>query len=103
MAASISPTLLFSTAAPAASEEGTRIHRRRRITPEAGRALEKLGHAVEYLSADFVHGVGSVSSQRERLAAVRMLMQLNREIYEECPELPTLRERYRSLLGVRAT
>lgn len=76
---------------------------RRRITPQAGRALEILGHAIEYLTDEFVQQNGMVSSKNERLEAVQMLMALNRRVYYECPEAPSFAERCRALfhLGSR--
>ena len=79
-----------------------RPYRRRRITPQAGHALEILGHAIEYLTDEFVHEGGSLSAEDDRLKAVKLLMALNRQIYFECPEVPTFRERCRSLLHLRA-
>jgi hypothetical protein len=78
-----------------------RIPRRRRISPQAGRALEILGHAIEYLSDEFVHAGGSLTANDARLEAVQLLMALNRQIYFACPEVPTLAERWRALLHPR--
>jgi hypothetical protein len=75
----------------------TRV-RRRRITPQAGRALEILGHAIEYLTDEFVHQDLAFSSSNGELQAVQLLMALNRQVYFECPEVPTLTERFRALL-----
>ncbi|MGA2671944.1 MAG: hypothetical protein ABSE99_01840 [Terracidiphilus sp.] len=74
--------------------------RRRRITPEAGRALEILGHAIEYLTDEFVHKGGALSADNPQLKAVQLLMALNRQIYYECPEVPSLGERLRSFLRI---
>jgi|SRR5580658_637241 hypothetical protein len=77
---------------------------RRHISPEAGRALRILGHAIEYLANEFLHDVIPPSADNERLQAVQLLMSLNREVYSECPEepeAPTFRERCRHLLGSR--
>jgi hypothetical protein len=72
--------------------------RRRQITPRAGRALEILGHAIEYLTDEFVHRGGPFSARNEQLQAVQLLMALNRQVYYECPEAPTFGERCRALL-----
>jgi hypothetical protein len=72
--------------------------RRRRITPHAGRALEILGHAIEYLSDEFVHQGGEFSSNNGQLKAVQLLMALNRQVYYECPEVPSMGDRLRALL-----
>jgi|ERR1035437_409343 hypothetical protein len=77
-------------------------NRRRRIDPQAGRALEKLGHAIEYLTDEFVHQGRSISAKDPQLEAVKLLMALNRKVYFECPEVPTFAERWRSLLRLHA-
>jgi hypothetical protein len=78
------------------------VNRRRRISPQAGRALEILGHAIEYLTDEFVHEGGSFSPHNGRLDAVQLLMALNREIYFACPEVPSLRKRILSLLRIQS-
>jgi hypothetical protein len=76
--------------------------RRRRITPQAGRALEILGHAIEYLADEFVYAGGSFSAHNPQVEAVQLLMGLNRAIYFDCPEVPTFADRWRTLLHLRA-
>jgi hypothetical protein len=76
--------------------------RRRQITPAAGRALEMLGHAIEYLTDEFVHDGGRFSGQDGRIEAVQLLMGVNRQIYLACPEIPTMGERWRALLHLRS-
>jgi hypothetical protein len=75
--------------------------RRRRISPEAGHALEILGHAIEYLTDEFVRAGGAVSAHDAQVEAVQLLMRLNREIYLGCPEVPTFGDRFRALLRSR--
>jgi hypothetical protein len=75
---------------------------RRRITPQAGRALELLAHAIEYLTDEFVHTDRTFSIRNEQLEAVKLLMALNRQVYFECPEAPSFSERCRSLLHLLA-
>lgn len=75
--------------------------RRRCISPEAGRALEILGHAIEYLADEFVHAGGELSGQDGQVEAMQLLMAVNRKIYFACPEMPTVGERFRALLGWR--
>lgn len=75
---------------------------RRRISPQSGHALEILGHAIEYLSDEFVHAGGSLNAHDGQVEAVQLLMALNRQIYFDCPEVPTLGERCRSLLHLKA-
>jgi hypothetical protein len=80
---------------------GRGVMRRRRIAPQAGRALEILGHAIEYLADEFVYAGGSFSARDPQVEAVQLLMGLNREIYLDCPEVPTFAERCRELLHLR--
>lgn len=82
---------------PAVGEQIARKHRRQ-ITPQAGKALEKLGHAIEYLTDEFVESGASFNSNNSQLQAVQLLMALNREVYFECPEVPTIAERFQGLL-----
>ena len=70
MAFSMTTDFSLPLATPAASIAQTR-NSRRRITPQAGRALEKLGHAIEYLTDEFVHRGGEVSSSNGALQAVK--------------------------------
>lgn len=88
------------TSAPA-TVKGRGAVRRRRISPQAGRALEMLGHAIEYLADEFVYAGGSFSAHDPQVEAVQLLMGLNREIYFDCPEAPTLADRCRALLHPR--
>ena len=97
MASTTSTSVLFSGAAKPTST--VRTHHRRRISPQAGRALVVLGHAIEYLTDEFVHQGGSFSANNEQLAAIQLLMALNRQVYFECPEVPSLGERFRVLMG----
>jgi hypothetical protein len=71
---------------------------RRRIIPQAGRALEILGHAIEYLTDEFAHEGGPLSAHDGRVQAVQLLMALNRQVYFECLEAPTFGERWRLFL-----
>jgi len=77
--------------------------RRRRIDRDAGRALEILGHAIEYLTDEFVYEGCSQESLNSQLQAVQLLMALNRQIYFECPVVPTLTERVLAKFGMQAT
>ena len=97
MAATVTtfPIPAHATAASAASLVASR---RRLITPQAGHALIKLGHAIEYLTDEFVHHGGSLSANSAQLQAVQLLMALNRQVYFECPAVPTFGERCRSFL-----
>ena len=69
---------------------------RRRTTPEAGFALEILGHAIEYLADEYAHEAGSLSSihsQDPRVEAMQLLMAANRQVYYACPLVPSLSKR----------
>jgi hypothetical protein len=92
----------LAVATPELSAAGVRTDRRRRISHEAGRALEILGHAIEYLADEYVYEGSSLSANDPQLKAVQVLMALNRQIYFACPEVPTFGERWRSFLHARA-
>lgn len=69
---------------------------RRRTTPEAGFALEILGHAIEYLADEYAHEAGSLSSihsRDPRVEAMQLLMAANRQVYYACPLVPSLYKR----------
>jgi hypothetical protein len=102
MAASVTSGFPVRASAPAASTARRVAARRRYITPQAGHALEKLGHAIEYLTDEFVHAGGSFSAHDGQIAAVQLLMALNREVYFECPPVRTFGERCRSLFRLDA-
>ena len=72
--------------------------RRRRVSREAGRALEILGHAIEYLADELIYAGESLSAHDGRWEAVQLLMRLNREIYFACPVVPSFSERLRRWL-----
>jgi hypothetical protein len=95
-----SSTTGFPVAVPATTVKAirSRVNRRRSINPQAGRALELLGHAIEYLTDEFIHEGGSFSANNAQLQAVQLLMALNRQIYFDCPEVPPLGKRFLSLL-----
>lgn len=90
-----------SAAIPVPLVHQRRTHRRR-IAPQAGRALEILGHAIEYLSDEFAHAGGSLSAHNAQVEAMQLLMAVNRQIYFACPEVPSLGERWRAMLHGRA-
>jgi len=102
MAATLTTGFSIPASTPAASTARLSANRRRRISPRAGHALEILGHAIEYLTDEFVHRGAELSSRNEQLEAVQLLMSLNRQVYFECPEVPTFGERCRTLLHLHA-
>jgi len=69
----------------------------RKITEEAGRGLEKLGHALEYLTDEFVRDGCRIVEDYGRLQAIQLLASLNRQIYFACDVEPTFRERVQTL------
>ena len=97
MAAGTTTGFSFPASVQAVSPVRVRTHRRR-ITPQAGRALDILAHAIEYLTDDFVQQGFSSPAGNGRLQAVQLLMALNRQVYFECPEVPTFTERCRAFL-----
>lgn len=99
MATSLTAAFSISTSA---GTTRVQTNRRRRITPAAGHALEILGHAIEYLTDEFVHEGAGLTAGSSQLEAVQLLMALNRQVYFDCPEVPTFAERLRSALHLRA-
>lgn len=91
-------SFVLQSAAPAIPTRHLPTSRRRRITPQAGRALEILGHAIEYLADEFVEHGGNLSVNDGQVQAMQLLMSLNRAIYFECPEIPTFGERCTAFL-----
>jgi len=98
MATSMTTDFAISVPAPMTSTGPARLNRRRRITPQAGHALEILGHAIEYLTDDNA----GMTPRNGQLEAVQLLMAVNRQIYYECPEVQTVGERLRAALHLRA-
>jgi hypothetical protein len=90
----------FEIPALASAVSGPRVSSgcRRRITPQAGRALDILSHAIEYLTDEFLHQGIAYSARDPQMQAVQLLMALNRQVYLECPEVPTFGARCRALL-----
>lgn len=72
--------------------------RRRRIDRESGRALEILGHAIEYLADEYAFAGTSLSAGDAQVQAIQMLMAVNRQVYFECPVVPSLGDRFRALV-----
>jgi hypothetical protein len=105
MAASLTTEFAVSVVTPVSTSAATSARprsNRRRITTEAGHALEILGHAIEYLTDELVHRSHDLSSPSGELDAVQLLMALNRQVYYECPEAVTMGARLRSMLHLRA-
>ncbi len=79
---------------------------RRRLSQEGGRALEILGHAIEYLADEYANDLadkGPLGSADPRVAAIQILKGLNRSIYYSGTQAePALGRMKRWLLGSRA-
>ena len=101
MAATTTDFLFAVTAHPAPPVLALRANRRRRISPQAGRAIEMLGHAIEYVADEYVQEGCSFTASDPQLQAVHILMALNREIYFECPVVPSFKERWNAMLHPR--
>jgi hypothetical protein len=71
---------------------------RRRVDPQSGRALEILGHAIEYLADEYVRSGGTMRAQNGQLEAVQLLMAANRQVYFACPMVAPLGLRLRRWL-----
>lgn len=102
MAASFTTAFPVATSAPPVQTLPIRPTRRRHIDPASGRALEILGHAIEYLSDELVHSGNLISAHDPRVEAVQILMALNRQVYFACPEIQSFGERCRSILHRRS-
>jgi len=98
MATSMSTGYMIPASTPTTLVAQSQPKRLRHITPQAGRALEILGHAIEYLTDEWVHEGGPLSAGNDRVLAVQVLMALNRQVYFECPEALTFGDRCRQLL-----
>lgn len=73
----------------------------RQISFASGRALEILGHAIEYLADEYALSsmqMGRLDSADPRVQAVQLLMAANREVYFSCPEAVLWPQRLRRVL-----
>lgn len=100
MAPGVSAQVVRTGTHAAATGVGSRSATRR-IPPEAGFALELLGHAIEYLADEYQHETGllpSIHSEDSRMEAMRLLMAANRDVYYSCPLKESLYARVRERL-----
>lgn len=76
---------------------------RRRPSREQGMALEKLGHAIEYLVDSAMARTEGLSTDPHspEFAAVHIMMKLNCSIFDECEEIRPIRERISRALGLQ--
>ena|SRR5579871_5336188 len=65
---------------------------RRFISLQAWRTLRTLRHAIEYVAEEFLHDSVPPSIQNPRLQAVQLLIELQGDVYADCPEIPRLFE-----------
>jgi len=70
----------------------------RRSTSQAARAQKILGHAIEYLTDEFVQSGESNSADDDLLEAVKLLMALNHQAYHESAQAPTLWQQLHTFL-----
>ena len=69
----------------------------RRPTVQQGRALEILGHAIEYLIDSRMFLIDEPANKADE-QATRILMRLSREVFMECAEAISTRRRLRDWL-----
>jgi hypothetical protein len=76
---------------------------RRQLSPEEGRALEILGHAIEYLADEYCADAqpkGRLGNADPRIEAIQTLKALNRSIYYSAAEVePAFSRMKRWVLG----
>jgi hypothetical protein len=85
------------SAAPTLTAQDTARVVLRRPTHAQGRALEILGHAIEYLVDSRLYSASPASSRNEAGAA-QLLMRLSRAVFADCPERVPLHRRLRAWL-----
>ncbi len=71
---------------------------RRRGSLEQGRALEALGHAVEYVIDSRLFNANELNPRDEQ-EAVQILMRMSRAVFLECPEVVPVRRRLRQWIA----
>lgn len=89
------PYLPGSSPRETAAHEGALLQARavrRRPSLLQGRALESLGHAVEYLVDSRLFLTGEIV-QHDEQDAVQILMQLSRAVFAECTEVVPFSQR----------
>ena len=95
--AELTAQLTFDRSAPVPKREvrsARPTYVRRRGSAEQGRALETLGHAVEYLVDSRMRFNDQQAAAGER-DAIELLMRLNRAVFSECPEVVPFSRRVR--------
>jgi hypothetical protein len=76
---------------------------RRQLSPEEGRAIEILGHAIEYLADEYCADAqpkGRLGNADPRIEAIQTLKAVNRSIYYSAAEVqPALTRMKRWVMG----
>ena len=94
-----------TTEGAAQSAQGPRRVVHRQLSREGGRALEILGHAIEYLADEYAQEIattGHLGWANPRIEAIQVLKALNRTVYFEGTEmLPVFSRMRRWLAGAR--
>src|SRR4051794_4318061 len=80
--------------------QAEKTQHRRHISVQAGCAIGMLGHAIEYMTDEYIHEAKHLAAHDSQLQAIQILMALNREIYYACPVQPTFTERLRAFLRI---
>jgi hypothetical protein len=88
------------------SKSAARVMRRRKVSYKSGRAIEMLGHAIEYLADEFTldclsYREDSDLNTHPQIEAIEILKKCNRTVFLSCPEIPTLADRIRALLRLQ--
>lgn len=90
----------FAGIAPPIRARVQPISVRRRANAKQGRALEIIGHAIEYL-VDSRLFITSGLDERGEQEAVQILMRTSRAVFAECPEIVPLRRQMRQWIAQR--
>lgn len=74
----------------------------RRPSVEQGRALETLGHAIEYLVDSRLYLVDQLATRADA-EATQLLMQHSRQVFAECAEVVPVTRRLKRWIAERLT
>jgi hypothetical protein len=65
-------------------------------------ALEALGHAIEYLADEYAFNAGrlpAIHAHDPQVEAIQILMAANRQVYYDCPVVPSFSVRCKRVLA----
>lgn len=82
-----------SVAPSSRSRRQSRLSIRRRPSQVQGRALEKVGHSIEYLIDSRLFITSGLDDRAEH-EAVQILMCASRGVFSKCPEIVPLRRQF---------